>query len=344
MRHGIKTFFFLFTLTILSGCATLTTTFRKEKTYTVAFYNVDNLFDPANDPKTADDDFTPQGEMKWDKKRYDNKLKHIKAVIESMGEKGGPAILGLAEVESRQVVQDIVNTASLRNKTYGIIHYDSPDRQGLDVALLYRPKIFKPTAQRSIPIDFPGDFRSRDILQVSGLLEGEPVTILVTHWPASNGNPKLNESRRRAAAAALRKQIDAVQKADKQARILVMGDFEDEPRSANIEQVLKATGRPNPYYADELYNAFYLSYIQGLGSYFQRGDFRMPDQIMLSKSWIDGKGLQYVRGSATIHDPEFSKFTLGKYKDTPRRTYANTLYLDGYSDHFPVYIKVQKVR
>ncbi len=339
MHYGIK-IFFLLTLITLTGCA-VSTVSKQEKMYTIGFYNTEKFFDTEDDPATNDDIYTPEGEMKWDDKRYKTKLKNIKAVIESMGDKGGPALLGVSEVETRKVLQDIVNTASVRNKTYEIIHYDSQDERGLDVALLYKPKLFQPTTHKRIKLDLPGDYTSPDILMVQGELLGSMVTVFVNHWPANNGSARQGEIRRRVAATELRRQIDLVQKQDKNARIIVMGDFDDEPRSANIEKVLKATGRPNPYYKDELFNAFYIPYIQGLGSYHNRGDFMMLDQIMISKSLVEEEGLHYVPGSATIHDPEFSKFMYGKYKDTPRRTYANTLYLGGYSDHFPVYIKVK---
>ena len=345
MRYGIKTFFFLFSLTILSGCASLTTSTKKPKLYTVAFYNTEKLYDTENDPKIDDNGFTPEGIMKWDKNRYNNKIKNIAAVIETIGGKDGPAIIGLSDVENQKVLKDLVNASALRKRRYEIIHYDSPDPEGLDVALLYNPKVFKPTAHTNLPIKFSEKgFRSRDILQVKGNFLNEPVTIFVNHWPEDRGSATLGGTRRREAAAELRRQIVAQQKADKNSKIIVLGDFAEEPKSALMEKVLKATGRPNPAFQDELFNTFYLQYILGRGSFHTRNDNKMLDQILLSKSFIGGSGLQYVRGSATIHDPEFIKFTIGKYKDTPRRTWSQTLYLGGYSDHFPVFIKLQKAK
>jgi endonuclease/exonuclease/phosphatase family metal-dependent hydrolase len=345
MRYGIKIFFILFNLALLSGCAKLTPTAKKPKLYTVAFYNTENLYDTANDPKTDDDGFTPAGFMQWDEERYKAKIRNLASVIQTIGGKDGPAILGLSEVENRKVLEDLVAASPLRKRRYGIIHYDSPDLEGLDVAMLYNPKHFKPSSHTNIPVRFSEKgFASRDILQVKGTLRGEPVTLYVVHWPEDKGSASLGSSRRRDAATALRKQIDAQLKTDKEARIIVMGDFADEPNAASLERVLRATGRPNPAFRDELYNTFYLWYIQGRGSFHTRNDNKMLDQILISKSFIDEKGLQFTRGSATIHDPEFIKFTFGKYKDTPRRTYSGNLYLGGYSDHFPVYIKLQQVK
>jgi len=124
----------------------------------------------------------------------------------------------------------------------------------------------------------------------------------------------------------------------------VLGDFDTEPNTDVMQKVLKATGRPNPYYNQEVFNTFYVPYVSGMGSYFSRGDFRMPDQILISKSLVNGQGLEYVRGSAIIYNPEKIKFLYGKYKNTPLATFSGSTYFGGYSDHFPVYIQVRKVR
>ncbi|MBD1397654.1 endonuclease/exonuclease/phosphatase family protein [Pontibacter sp. JH31] len=344
MRHGIKIFFFLFSLTFLSGCASLPTSTKKPKLHTIAFYNTEKLYDTENDPKTDDDGFTPNGIMKWDKIRYNAKIKQIASVIETIGGKNGPAVIGLSDIENRKVLEDLVNASPLRKRRYKIIHYDSPDPEGLDVALLYNPKVFKPTAHTNISIKFSEKgFSSRDILQVQGTLQGEPVTFYVNHWPEDKGSAALGNSRRREAATELRRQIDLQKKSDKNTKIIVLGDFSDEPKSATMERIVKATGRPNPAYQEELFNTFYLWYVQGRGSFHTRNDNKMYDQILISKSLVGtGNGLHYVHGSAQIHDPEFTKYTFGRYKDTPRQTWSGTLYIGGYSDHFPVYIKLQQ--
>lgn len=344
MRYGIKTFFILFSLTILSGCASLTSSTKKTKLYTVAFYNTEKLYDTENDPKVDDDGFTPEGIMQWDQDRYKTKIRNIAKVIETIGGKEGPAVIGLCEIENRRVLEDLVNSSPLRKRRYNIIHHDSPDPEGLDVALLYNPKAFKPSSHTNLPVQFSEKgFASRDILQVKGTLAGEAVTIYVTHWPEDRGSATLGTARRREAAATLRSHIDAQQKVDKNAKIIVLGDFTDEPKSTNMEKVLKATGRPDPAYQDELFNTFYLWFVQGRGSFHTRNDNKMRDQILISKSLLDTRsGLHYAHGSAFIHDPEFAKFTFGRYKDTPRQTWSGTLYMGGYSDHFPVYIKLQQ--
>ncbi|PRY14413.1 hypothetical protein CLV24_104225 [Pontibacter ummariensis] len=346
MRHGIKTLCLLFTLIVLVGCSRLPLTSKKSKLYTIGFYNTENLFDTEDDAQTVDEAFTPGGERNWTEERYQAKLKGVAKVIAGLGGKGGPALVGLSEVENKQVLQDLINTAPLDKYDYSIIHQDSPDPQGLDVALLYKPKVFTPTATESIPIDFEEQgFSSRDILKVQGELRGEPLTVYVNHWPSEgrNRSGRPEDSRLRAAATTLRQQIEAQRATDENSKIIVLGDFNAEPKSAVLEQVLQATGRPNPYYTQELFNTTYLPFVNGLGTYANRGNLQMLDQVLISKSLLDDKpGLQYVRGSANVYAPEEAKYLFGKYKDTPIRTYADNLYIGGYSDHFPVYIQLQE--
>lgn len=348
MHHGFKTLLLFFTLLTLLGCSRLPLSSKKGKLYTVAFYNTEKFYDASNDPAKYDDAFTSDGTMKWTQERYQSKLKNIAAVISGIGGEGGPAILGLSEIENRKVLEDLVNTASLRKLGYNIIHQEMNDASGLDVALLYKPKIFKPTSTQYIKIDFrEKGYTSRDILQVKGELRGELVTIYVNHWPPAartrRGRP--DDGRWRAAATTLRRELDKQQAADPDTRIIVMGDFDAEPRSSVMQQNLKATGRPNPAFNKELFNTHYMAYVNGLGSYYNRGDFEMLDQVMISKSLIDERGsLEYVRGSAKIYNPTSIKYTLGKYKGAPRSTFNGQLYLGGYSDHFPVFIQLRKAK
>lgn len=347
MRYGIKTLLLIFTLVSLLGCSRLPLSSKKGKLQTIAFYNVEKLFDTTNDPATQDDAYTPNGNMKWTQEKYDRKIQHIAKAIATIGGEDGPAIIGLSEVENQKVLQDLLKAEPLQKRKYSYIHYDMPDEQGLDIALLYKPKIFKVTSQQAIKIDFGrSNYTSRDILQVEGELQGQPVTLFINHWPPRTRSRRgmQDDSKLRAAASTLRKRINALQAANKDAKIIVMGDFDAEPRTNVMQQVLKATGRPNPNYSEELFNTFFMHYVNGQGSYHSRGDFKMLDQILISKSLVDGEGLEYVRGSAKIHDPEELKFLYGKYKNTPLSTFSGSTYFGGYSDHFPVYIKVRKVR
>ncbi|MEJ8756763.1 hypothetical protein WG947_07145 [Pontibacter sp. H259] len=340
MRYGIKTLFTLFTLFTLTGCARLFT--GSEKTYVVGFYNLEKLYDAQANARNMD--YTPTGAMHWNSIRYEQKLKNMAEVIATIGGKDGPAILGVTEAESNKVLQELVNTAPLKKKKLKIIHFESEDPLGLDVGMLYNPKRFKPSYQKVIRVDYPGTFKGKDILLVKGELEGEYVIIYINHWPSNYGNARQGDRRRRVAAATLRKHIEADLKENPEANIMVIGDFDEEPKSKVLQQVLKANGRPNPNYKKELFNTFYINYVQGLGSFHKRGDFKMLDQVFVSKGMLNSTGLEYVMGSAQIHDPEFLKYTFGKYKNTPRTTYNGTTYIGGYSDHFPVFIKVKIAR
>ncbi|MFD2515259.1 endonuclease/exonuclease/phosphatase family protein [Pontibacter locisalis] len=347
MRYGIKTLLLIFTFITLIGCSRLPFSSKTGKLHTIAFYNVEKLFDTTNEPGTNDDAFTPNGEMNWTQEKYNRKIQNIASALANIGGGEGPAIIGISEIENQKVLQDLVNAEPLRKRGYNIIHHDMPDEQGLDVALLYKPKVFKVSQQQPVKIDYGrSNYTSRDILKVQGELQGQPVTLFVNHWPPRTRTRRglQDDSRLRAAATTLRKEINALQAADKDAKIIVMGDFDAEPKTNVMQQVLKATGRPNPYYNEELFNTFFMHYVNGLGSYYSRGDFKMLDQILISKSLIDGEGLEYVRGSAQIHDPEELKFLYGKYKNTPLSTFSGSTYFGGYSDHFPVYIKVRKAK
>ncbi|MBC5992165.1 endonuclease/exonuclease/phosphatase family protein [Pontibacter cellulosilyticus] len=344
MRYGIKTLLLFFTLSTLIGCSRVIAPSSKGKLHTIAFYNTQNLFDTIDDPNKDDDAFTPKGGMKWDQQKYNRKIQKLASAIAPIGGGNGPTIIGLTEVENALVLQDLIQTPELKKMKYEYIHFEMDDPQGLDLAILYKPSAFKVETKRSIKIDYPGNFSSKDILQVNGKLQGQPLTIFVNHWPAraNTRRGRQDDSRLRTAATTLRKEINAIQASNPDANIVAIGDFDAEPRTTVMEQTLKATGRPNPYYKEELFNTFYMHYVNGLGSYHSRGDFKMLDQVLISKSLISGNGLEFVRGSAKIHDPQELKFLYGKYKGTPLPTFSGNTYFGGPSDHFPVFIQLRK--
>jgi predicted extracellular nuclease len=346
MRHGIKTLLLIFNLILFAGCSKVFTSSSTGKLYTIAFYNTQNTFDTINDPTKDDDAFTPKGSMEWDQQRYNRKIQKLSEAIATIGGGNGPAILGLSEIENKLVLQDLIKALAQKKHKYQYIHFEAGDEQGLDLAFLYKPNALKVETKQSIKIDFGGNYTSRDILKITGKIQGQPLTIFVNHWPPSPYNRKGQQdvSRLKVAATTLRKEINALQAVNPDANIIVMGDFDAEPKTDVMQKILKATGRPNPYYKEELFNTSYMHYVNGLGSYYSRGDFKMLDQILISKSLIAGNGLEYVRGSANIHEPDELKFLYGKYKNTPLPTFSGNTYFGGPSDHFPVYIKVRKVK
>lgn len=299
MRHGFKTLLVFFTFFTLIGCSRLPVTSKKGKLYTIAFYNTETLYDTQDAPATPDEAFTPEGEMQWTQERYQQKLKNVASVIAGIGGKNGPAIIGLGEIENRQVLDDLLNTSPLSKIGYKVIHRESSSPDGLDLAFLYKPNVFKPTSTEYLNSGLKDKAAAQEILQVKGELRGELVTIYVNHWPAPTRTRRRrqDDSRLRAAATALRQEIDKQQKADPNTRIIVMGDFNAEPDAEVLEKALQATGRPDPAYNEELFNTHYLSFVSGHGSSLREGSLQMLDQIMVSKSLVDEKGpLEYVRG------------------------------------------------
>ena len=225
---------------------------QNSKTYkvnTIAFYNLENLFDTENDPITFDDDRTPDGKDHWTKEIYQDKLKNMARVIAEIGaDVSGttPAIIGVCEVENRTVLEDLVNQKPLIKKDYGIIQFNSPDRRGIDVALLYKKKLFTPTSYKAKELLIYDDndkskrVFTRDQLIVSGILDGDKINLIVNHWPSRRGGEKRSRSKRIKAAKLNRQIIDSLFSEDPYAKIITMGDFNDDPTSPSIKKYLKA--------------------------------------------------------------------------------------------------------
>lgn len=344
LTHWLLSFFFFANTSIAQQLPFGKGKAAAGKQYVLAFYNVENLFDIYNDPATQDDDFTPGGRLQWTKERYQTKLKNISTIISRI-ESYAPDILGLCEIENKQVLEDLVNTDYLRFKDYGIAHYDSPDERGIDVALLYKRYAFKPLVTKAYPVNIAGD-KTRDILLVSGILGGkDTLHVLVCHFPSRSGGLEASAPKRMEAARTVRLIIEAIRAGDPDANIVVMGDFNDEPTDASIWDGLKARPHSFDLASDELYNAMgVLDYLQE-GSYCYRGNWQMLDQIILSPPLVNpGNRLHYKIGSARIFNPDYMREKTGEYQGYPLRTYAGDKYLGGYSDHFPVYIILEQVQ
>ncbi len=313
-----------------------------EAEHTIAFYNIENLFDTEDDPKTNDADFLPEGDLKWTQERYQKKLTDIAKVIGGIGDEDGPEILGLCEIENRKVVQDLVNTAPLSNRNYAISHFDSKDRRGIDVALIYKTNIFKPLREKNYTVTFDDpELLTRDILLVTGLFNGrDTLSVLVNHWPSRRGG---DESAKNRMTVALRaKEIsDSLLNKSAYHYVLLMGDFNDEPTDKSITEGLQASNLlPSGNNSRHLYNAHFDLKHQGKGTYNYRGQWNMLDQIIISPAFFSSAGISYVPNSAAIYSPDWLQDT-GKYAGNPLRMYAGKSYIGGYSDHFPVYIRVK---
>ena len=294
------------------------------KNYTIAFYNIENLFDIENDPNTHDDDFLPRSPKGWTRKRYEKKLLKLGTVISKIGEENtetGPVIVGLAEVENSKVVSDLVRSKNLIDEGYSYIHYDSPDERGIDVALLYKSDIFEVEDSETFTVYFEDEFGkqdyTRDILLVKGKLNNESVNIIVNHWSSRREGVKETEFKRIAAAKVVNTIIETLKKENSNCKFIVMGDFNDNPNCNSISLMEKES---------ELYNPFKTVWSRDKGS-----------QILFSTNFFDANNSNLDFHKADIFNSKFLTQYHGKYKGQPFRTYVGKKYKGGYSDHFPVY-------
>lgn len=329
-----------------------TTLAQERKTYkirTIAFYNLENLFDTLDNPETFDDDRTPEGKDLWTQERYKRKVDHMSKVLSEIGSetsKTSPDIIGICEVENRQVVEDLVHHPYLRDKDYGIIHFDSPDERGIDVALLYKKESYIPSSFSShrLLLYNSEDFRdyTRDQLVVGGYMDGEEIHFIVNHWPSRSGGEARSKPYRIAAAKLNRRIIDSILDISPKAKIIAMGDLNDDPLDDSLKKVLKTKGKQPSLTRDALYNPMENLYKKGWGSLAYRDQWNLFDQIYLTANFVlnSYEGFHYWK--AGIFSPSYLLDQDGKYKGYPLRTYAGGSYIGGYSDHFPVYIYVIK--
>jgi len=314
---------------------------KKEEITTIAFYNVENLFHPSNDYKTKDDAFTPFGKMKWTLKRYKTKIKKLGTVISKLGmnrSKYPPAIVGLVEVENTKAVKDLVNTSDLKKHQYGFVHYDSPDERGIDVALLYNKKVFEYVASETYPVFLKRDNGdrdyTRDILKVSGNLHGELVYILVNHWSSRREGTLKTEKKRITAAKTAKNIIERIKEHNANAKIIIMGDFNDDPTSKSVKEYLVAKDFHNPM--ESLLDS------EKKGTLTYNGKWNLFDQIIFSNNFLEKKEGKWYFYYAEVFNKKWLKIYRGKLKGSPFRTYIGKWYQGGFSDHFPVYAFLKK--
>lgn len=308
-------------------------------THTIAFYNIENLFDLENDPFTNDDDFLPTSTKRWTVKRYTNKLRKLAKVISKIGEDSieeSPAIVGLAEVENKKVLQDLIESEGLAGKSYNFVHYDSLDERGVDVALLYKSNLFEVISSETFSVELytetgERDY-TRDILLVHGKLQQNPIYIIVNHWSSRREGEKETEHKRIAAAKVVNTIVNKIKNKDASPKIIIMGDFNDNPEDISIELLESENNLYNPFKTVHSYNK---------GSLNHDFQWHMFDQILFSHNFFDisNSKLRFVK--ADVFNPRFLTQYDGKYKGQPFRTYVGKKYKGGYSDHFPVYIQLK---
>ena len=321
---------------------------QPEKSTTVVFYNVENLFDFTDDPNTADEEFTPDSIKKWNEEKYKEKISDISGVLASINEKELPGLIGLAEIENDKVLEDLVNSSKLRKGDYGIVHYDSKDERGIDVALLYSKSEFKLLDSKAIPVVFGFDIVdvTRDILYVKGITnDGKTCHIFVNHWPSRTSGEVDSEIKRITAAVTLRKEVDGILNFEPDARIIIMGDFNDEPTNKSLLQILNATNKRKNINNRDLYNLMYdIHNIGTTGTITYQNKWQVFDQIIVSPAFLTrGDGYYVGFEDGKIYSDESILFTNPEtgFK-SPDRTYGGNTYYGGPSDHLPVYVVLRK--
>ncbi|MBK8966131.1 MAG: endonuclease/exonuclease/phosphatase family protein [Saprospiraceae bacterium] len=321
--------------------------FAQKNEYKVAaigFYNLENLFDTLDSPTTNDADFLPNGRLLWNTEKYISKQANMAKIIQLLAvdkTPDGVALLGVSEVENRKVLEDLVAQEAIKNRNYQIVHFDSPDERGIDVGLLYQPKYFTVTGARALPVhlfeaDSSRDF-TRDVLYVSGLFGGEPLHVLVNHWPSRSGGESASAWRRAEAAKVCRQVVDSLLAVNADAKIVIMGDLNDDPNNKSLTQVLRAVRNTSKQKADELYNPMYDFFQNGVGTLAYRDSWNLFDQLIVSKGFVKKKagGWQYYKSVVFSRPWMFQED--GAFRGYPLRTFVGEIFLNGYSDHLPVY-------
>ncbi|MCI5054786.1 MAG: endonuclease/exonuclease/phosphatase family protein [Flavobacteriales bacterium] len=317
-----------------------------DKKYDVAcigFYNLENLFDTIDTKDVKDTEFTPGGSKLWDSKRYYHKLENMSRVISEMGKKvtnSAPSILGVAEIENKMVLEDLINTDKLKSQNYGIVHYQSPDRRGIDVALLYRKDHFNVASSKKFPLESPSDpnFKSRDQLLVSGELFGEKVHIIVAHWPSRRGGEKRSMPKRILAAQLAKGIIDSLKLDDPKAKVIFMGDLNDDPNSPSVKKYMMATGNKKKLIGDALYNPMQEYYNKGIGTLAWRDSWNLFDQLIMTQSLLHDDPSTFKYYGAKVFNQSYLQQSSGRFKGYPFRTFVGSDFKGGFSDHFPVYL------
>jgi len=312
--------------------------------FRVMFYNTENFFDTLDEPGKNDNEFLPEGAMHWTVGRYQNKLNNIAKVITSAGEWDTPALVGLCEVENDKVIKDLTQYSPLRKMNYRYIITNSPDPRGINVALLYQRDKFKYLEYKTYKIRFPHNAykHTRDILHVTGQISArDTLDVFVCHFPSRRGGEKDSEADRVYVASVLKARCDSLIRIRKNACILIMGDFNDEPSNRSISQVLYAQPVSNDITRRNLYNLFSpFEKRKNTGSYKYQRQWNMLDQIIVSGNLIAGdRSIRVLPQTATIFHRDFMWVDDKTYGGKrPKKTYQGRKHEGGYSDHFPVLV------
>lgn len=340
----MKLFVLCLLLLFYSGTNCFSQSTKLNDEFTFMFYNSENLYDTENDSLTKDDEFTPSGDRRWNFGRLRDKSNRMAKIILAAGKWNTPIVVGLCEIESQKVLEMLVKHTPLNKFGLKIIHKDSPDARGIDVALIYRPELFKPFAYMAIPVIDPlnSKFKTRDILQVSGVLNNcDTIHVFVNHWPSRYGGLMETIRYRRLAAEVLKKSICELLVIYPKAKVICMGDFNDTPEDESLYKVLNAGKENNPDVQGEMINLSFKwmnNQVQTLKNMYS---WQVFDQWIVSDYFIENsKCFKLLK--AEIFDNAFLLEPDKKYGGVkPKRTYVGFKYQEGFSDHLPILLKFQ---
>lgn len=317
-------------------------TIQAQDTAVIGFYNVENLYDTEKDSTINDNEFLPTGPYQWTLERYNDKLKKLSQVISEMGKKqGGVVVLGISEIENEHVLNDLVAQDLLKPMKYKVAHHNSPDVRGVDVAFIYQSERFEFISQKGFTLKIPDNpnFKTRDQLLLVGVLDKtDTLHLIVNHWPSKRGGETRSNPLRMAAAKLTRSIVDSVLVVNSNAKIIIMGDLNDNPTAKSITVGLGAKGKIKEIGRSDIFNPMWQMFRDGIGSYAYRDSWDLIDQIMVSYSLLNPGPNTYKFISAHVFQPNFLKTRTGSFQGYPFRSYAGGNYTGGYSDHFPIYI------
>ncbi len=345
-------FVLIFLLIIpLMSCA------QGRRSYVIGFYNLENLFDTYHDEGKNDYEYLPDGANQWTEAKYAKKLHNMASVIRAMKDenKVWHALLGVSEIENRHVLEDLVSQPEIAEANYQIVHYDGPDRRGVDVALLYRPNQFKVLESKSIPFDFNSSiefslneeekayFRTRDILMVRGMLGNEMFAVFVAHLPSRIGG-KGSDLRSRGGEIMYQESMKLME-AYPDIKIVAMGDMNDNPTDPSMAVYMHGKENIDEVEQEDFFSPFVSMLKSGYGSLAYQGEWNIYDIIVVNANLCRGEGLKIrpivkKKFYGRIFNPPFMTQQEGPYAGTPFRTFSGGAFIGGYSDHYPTYIVV----
>ena len=333
---------------------------QRDRSYVIGFYNLENLFDTYHDEGKNDYEYLPEGANQWTEVKYDKKLHNMASVIKAIHDdnKVWHAVLGVSEIENRHVLEDLVSMPEIADANFQIVHYDGPDRRGVDVALLYRPSVFRVLESKSIPFTFEdsevqfemtpeeqADFRTRDILMVRGLLGGEMFAFFVAHLPSRNGG-KGGDLRSRGGEIMYRESMKLMERYP-EIKIVAMGDMNDNPSDPSMAYYMRGKEKIEEVGETDFFSPFLSMLKAGYGSLAYQGEWNIYDILVVNANLAHpAKGTLGIipivknRFYGRIFHKPFMTQQEGQYKGTPFRTSSGGAFIGGYSDHYPTYIVV----